>query len=42
MYEERFIVLGQEIEKVGRDVGGWWKGLITKTPSLYAREKRKE
>jgi hypothetical protein len=36
---KQFTVIGQEIEEIGRMIGGWRKGLITKT-SAKAEEKK--
>lgn len=36
---KQFTVIGQEIEEIGRMIGGWRKGLITKT-STKAEEKK--
>ncbi len=37
---EQFSGLGQKVEEVGRDVGGWRKGMLAKTPPRKAEEKR--
>ena len=36
---KQFTLIGQEIEEIGRMIGGWRKGLITKT-SAKAEEKK--
>ncbi len=36
---KQFIVMGQEIEEIDRMIGGWRKGLITKT-SVKTEEKK--
>lgn len=36
---KQFTTIGQEIEEIGRMIGGWRKGLITKT-SAKAEEKK--
>ncbi len=36
---KQFTLIGQQIEEIGKMVGGWRKGLITKT-SAEAKEKR--
>ena len=33
MAQSHFIALGKDIEDIGRMVGGWKKGILTKTPS---------
>ncbi len=37
---ERYIPLGQEIEEIGRMVGGWKKGLLAKTPPIFGGERK--
>lgn len=37
---ERYIPLGQEIEEIGRMVGGWKKGLLAKTPPMSGGERK--
>ncbi len=39
---DQFILFGQKIEEIGRDVGGWRKGILAKTPAVRAGEKSKE
>lgn len=33
MAQSHFISLGKDIEEIGRMVGGWRRGILTKTPS---------
>ncbi|MDD3531661.1 MAG: four helix bundle protein [Candidatus Pacebacteria bacterium] len=40
MAQSHFISLGNNIEEIGRMVGGWRKGLLTKTPAKEAGERR--
>jgi hypothetical protein len=35
-----FTLIGQEIEEVGKMIGGWRKGLLTKTSATRAEEKQ--
>jgi len=37
---KQYISLGAEIENIGRIVGGWKKGLISKTSAFKAEEKK--
>jgi hypothetical protein len=37
---KQYIPLGKEIEEVGRMIGGWKKGLLTKTPPRIGGERR--
>lgn len=37
---EQFILFGKKIEEIGKDVGGWRKGVLAKTPPLKAEEKK--
>lgn len=37
---KQFTQIGQEIEEIGRMVGGWRKGLITKTSDYLTEEKK--
>ena len=37
---EQFARFGERIEEIGRDVGGWRKGMLAKTPPPKAEEKR--
>ena len=36
---EQFNIFGKDLEEIGRDVGGWKKGLIRKTSPLMAEKK---
>ena len=38
--ESQFILLGEKIEEIGRDVGGWRRGILAKTSAQRAEEKR--
>ncbi|HEX8947227.1 MAG TPA: four helix bundle protein [Candidatus Paceibacterota bacterium] len=40
MAQSHFISLGKDVEEIGRMVGGWRKGLLTKTPAEMAGERR--
>lgn len=37
---EQFIQFGQKIEEIGKDVGGWRKGVLAKTPPPRVEEKK--
>jgi hypothetical protein len=37
---KQYISLGAEIENIGRIIGGWKRGLISKTSALRAEEKK--
>lgn len=37
---KQFSAYGQDIEEIGKMVGGWRKGLIVKTSALEAEEKK--
>ncbi len=39
---DQFTNLGEYIENIGKDVGGWRKGVLAKTPTERAGEKAKE
>jgi len=36
----QFTSLGTEIETIGKMIGGWRKGLLTKTPATKAGERK--
>ena len=37
----QFLPLGEAIETIGKMVGGWKRGYVTKTPTVMAGEKKK-
>ena len=40
IHTTRYTVLAKEVEEVGRMVGGWRKGLLTKTSATNAEERK--
>ncbi len=37
---DQFTVLGNEIENIGKMIGGWKKGMVTKTPTTTIGERK--
>jgi hypothetical protein len=42
MSQSHFISLGKDVEEIGRMVGGWKKGILTKTPAPSSAGERRE
>ncbi len=40
IHNDQFTSLGTEIEEIGKIIGGWRRGLLSKTPTTAAGERR--